>query len=536
MAGSFEGVLSGIPGLAGYMASKQNREQSDMGHLQQAGVLQGILSKQQDMQTNQFLRGVLSQTNGDPEEAMKIAIKSGNIDAAHKLAPVVETYRKSKMMEGMKGLDLNSLLDNPNAALQASTANPSIGPELERLRKLRDEGRALESMKGVDTQVSPNRAVIPPQADQAATDAALLAKFNAMPSGPKSVSAVPAGEPIQMSPTVNQKQGGAFSQFFGSEIPALAAQARSVQGQVDSGKITGAAATDRLKELNSRQSAFEAAQAGRQMTIDNRVVPPGAIDAIPPEHSHLTGQAYLDTLPIGAQNKIKAVVEGRVPLTSFSVRNNQRDAIIQQATQYDPSFTAALAPARAANYKNFTSGVEARNITSNNMAISHLGTFYDLGQAIDNGDVKLFNTIKNRLATELGKPEVNNMAMSTQAVGEELMRVFRQVNASESEAKMFMDKLSTSSSTAQIKGAASTAVELMKGRLDALNDQWRRGSGTEQDFPNIVSPKSQAVLQRMGIGGALGGGSIPEFATEADAIKSGKKGKVKIGGRTATIQ
>ena len=44
---------------------------------------------------------------------------------------------------------------------------------------------------------------------------------------------------------------------------------------------------------------------------------------------------------------------------------------------------------------------------------------------------------------------------------------------------------------------------------------------------------------KMGLGGKLGGGgsagAIPEFATEADAVKAGAKGKVKIGGVVGTL-
>ena len=234
----------------------------------------------------------------------------------------------------------------------------------------------------------------------------------------------------------------------------------------------------------------------------------GSVASINPDNANLHGQDYIKTLPLDLQNNVKAITEYRVPFNQLaSLRTGERRALMAHVEQADPTFDANKYPIRQAVMKDFTSGKTAGNITSNNMAIAHLGTFYELGQAIQNQDVRVFNAVKNRLASELGKPELNNMAMSSQAVGEELMRVFRQVNASESEAKMFMEKLSTSNSPAQIKGAVATAIDLMKGRLDSLNDQWKRGMDKSTDFPNIVSPKSQDVLKRIGMGGKLGGAS-----------------------------
>ena len=143
------------------------------------------------------------------------------------------------------------------------------------------------------------------------------------------------------------------------------------------------------------------------------------------------------------------------------------------------------------------SGQTSKNITSLNMAIYHTGTFVDLANALQNGDVRLFNKAKNELANQFGDPGLNNLKMSSQAVGEELMRVFRQVNASESEAKMFMERLGDSSSPEQIKGAAGTTVSLLKGRLDSLDEQWKRAMGPDKTFPDLLSPRTKAIFDRL---------------------------------------
>ena len=79
-----DGVLSRIPGLAGYLSGQANDQQMQMGQLQQMGALQGILAQQQKaqlqqkaMQDEQALKGVLAQSGGDPQKAMQALLASG---------------------------------------------------------------------------------------------------------------------------------------------------------------------------------------------------------------------------------------------------------------------------------------------------------------------------------------------------------------------------------------------------------------------------------------------------------------------------
>ena len=99
MANSFQGVLAGIPGLGGYLAGEQNDQQLQMGQLQQVGALQGILAQKQKQQQMQMalqeeaqIKGVLSQTGGDPAKAITALVSTGHpraIDMAAKLKAMI---------------------------------------------------------------------------------------------------------------------------------------------------------------------------------------------------------------------------------------------------------------------------------------------------------------------------------------------------------------------------------------------------------------------------------------------------------------
>jgi hypothetical protein len=70
--------------------------------------------------------------------------------------------------------------------------------------------------------------------------------------------------------------------------------------------------------------------------------------------------------------------------------------------------------------------------------------------------------------------------------------------------------------------------------MDALQHQFEQGMNSDKFSANLLSPKAQTVLQR--IGGKSSETAIPEFATEAEAAKAGLQPgtRVKIGGQTGT--
>ena len=256
--------------------------------------------------------------------------------------------------------------------------------------------------------------------------------------------------------------------------------------------------------------------------------PPPTIN---PANRNLHGQEYLDTLLPVAQNTVKGLTDYTVDPKNLSLRNGERAAYIAQAKQADPNYDPSQFGIRNKVVQGFTSGVEARNVTSLNTAIAHAGTLKELFDAQANGDIPLVNQIVNNIKANLGKADVTNPKGAVQAVSTELMRAFRGSGVgSEKEIQAWHDTLPTNGSPDQQNGPLGTVVGLLNGRITALNDQYNRGTSKTTGFPNLLSPKSQAVLAK------LGGNSAPTFATEADAkaanLTSGTK--IIINGQSGT--
>lgn len=85
---SLEQVLASVPGLAGYQAQVNQNNATTLGNLQQGQAVGGILAQiqrqamnQQAMQEQQQLKGLLAQSGGDPANAVKALLQSGNPQA-----------------------------------------------------------------------------------------------------------------------------------------------------------------------------------------------------------------------------------------------------------------------------------------------------------------------------------------------------------------------------------------------------------------------------------------------------------------------
>jgi hypothetical protein len=200
--------------------------------------------------------------------------------------------------------------------------------------------------------------------------------------------------------------------------------------------------------------------------------------------------------------------------------------MVQRVSQYDPTFDASNAGARVGVRKDFTSGVAARNVTAINTAIGHIGSLDELGDALKNKDTRVLNSLFNRIATETGNPNVNNFELARDAVAHELVRVFRSVGASQKEQEEFASRFKAAASPEQLKGAVKTSAELLQSRIDALDDQWKRGMNTDKGYPDLLSPKSKKVMDRVKTYGHHGGGSKPgvggsSIRDQADAILRG---------------
>src|SRR3990167_4148953 len=129
---SLEGTLANIPGLAGYLASQQNRQQQSNSELQglagQMGLLQAIQKQQQEAKS----KLALEQAGGDPAKAVEALLKSGNAQGAARLAPLLKQQNTGFTLgEGQQRFDVAG---KPIASVAPKVERPEARPEILKLQ------------------------------------------------------------------------------------------------------------------------------------------------------------------------------------------------------------------------------------------------------------------------------------------------------------------------------------------------------------------------------------------------------------------
>jgi len=255
----------------------------------------------------------------------------------------------------------------------------------------------------------------------------------------------------------------------------------------------------KLREL--REDRMAAAQQQNSERADKRLAialgdVPGAV---PSKDQDKHGDAYLATLSPSIAGEVKTIAEGRMNISAMGYRGAARSAMMERVSQYDPDFDQTQWAARSSTRRDFAAGQAAKNITAINTAIGHLGTMNELATAMNNHDMVAANKVVNTIRTQLGDPSINNYGLAATAVSDEMMRVFRQVGASDAEAARWEKSFKSDLSTGQLKGSMGTAVKLLGSRAEALHDQWTNTMGDVIKAPEVIHPRSQEVLKQLGV-------------------------------------
>ncbi len=191
----------------------------------------------------------------------------------------------------------------------------------------------------------------------------------------------------------------------------------------------------------------------------------------------------------------KKLVAGDIPYPSaFALRSPYWQGIIQAAQEEDPTFNASQYQTRAAVRRSFTSGPDARNVTSINTLVGHLNSLDKSAKALDNsGWSQTYNTVANALETEFGDPRTTKFGEDLDAVSSEMAAVFKGMGATDQEIKAWRGRINSSQSPEQLKAAIDEAYELMGSRLQALRTKYDQGMGQFGQL-RILSPKSRQLL------------------------------------------
>lgn len=213
-----------------------------------------------------------------------------------------------------------------------------------------------------------------------------------------------------------------------------------------------------------------------------------------------TGAEYLATLPPDVAGRVKAMVEGRQPNPgSLAMSRPYWQNMIAAANAYDPTFDATNWSGRVAGVKDFSAGKSSEMVRSANQTLHHVNSLLDAADALHNGNYPSVNWVGNKFNEATGGGEPTAFVINAHAVADEMGKVFKGANLSDSEIHAWADNLSPNMSPAQQRAAIGKMTELLHGALDALDEKRVSsiGQAASDKAGPIIKPEGQAVLKRI---------------------------------------
>ena len=152
--------------------------------------------------------------------------------------------------------------------------------------------------------------------------------------------------------------------------------------------------------------------------------------------------------------------------------------------------------AEQSTLRSFGAGVEGRSVRSFNTAIDHLDTMSKLATALENGDVRAFNTVANAFAKGVGTAAPTNFDTAKSIVGGEVAKALAGSSMALKDREEIRDAISRANSPEQLAGSVRTLQELMGGQLKSLKLQYESGTN-RKDFDSRLSGRAKEVVKSL---------------------------------------
>jgi muramidase (phage lysozyme) len=155
----------------------------------------------------------------------------------------------------------------------------------------------------------------------------------------------------------------------------------------------------------------------------------------------------------------------------------------------------------------FASGVLGRQVVSLNTVADHLSLAREYFAALNNGQIPRANQIANRIAVELGKPEVTNFRAGRDIMADEVVRLLTTTGGTEADREGMQSRLADFFSPEQGKGVLQVLDRFVAGRFNALQQQYAQGDPKRQEYfrNNLLTDKSRQIFGDVGGSGDAGG-------------------------------
>lgn len=458
---------------------------------QQQNQLLGLKMQQEQRSMDDVtaLRTGLAAPGADP---YKVLLGQGRIKEAQEYAASQNTLAKgqadlldTKLKQSRQMLDNVQTPEQYIAWHQANHADPVLGPAL-----------AAHGITPESSMASIQQALAQPGGFQD-----LLKK-----------SALGLDRYTELNkPTTTTVAAGGTSQVM--QTPGLGGAPQTVATVQHTQSPDSVASNTRIAADAAAQRALSEQQHKDTLTKDY------AVAGLNPDGTATgTNDAMIDAI---GQYKI-------APPNGMAMRNPRMQQILAQVAERYPEFDATQYGARQQAAKSFGTGKDGQAVQSANTALNHLATLKELAAAQNNGDIRLFNTLANRFATETGGTAPSNLAAAVTMVGPEISKAVIGAGGGQGDRDKVDSALAalTKGGKAQAAGVLATMEDLFGGRLTETQRTYERTTGRKDFADTFLSPASQRVLaaRTQAAGSAAAAGGAPLVNAQGWTLHTDAKG------------
>lgn len=201
----------------------------------------------------------------------------------------------------------------------------------------------------------------------------------------------------------------------------------------------------------------------------------------PDELTHIQSGRVYGALPSILQAADQeSIAAGKGPLTS-----DQRLQVVMKYNREN------------ATVKSFATGKQGDQIQAFNTGIAHLDQLQGLADALQNGDIRMFNELGNAWATETGSEVPTDFDAVKRIVGQEVNKAIVAGGGGEAERKEAAEVFNKANSPQQLSGAIKQVEGLMGSQLESLRLRYKVNSG-QDNFNDFLTTRSQNILGAAG--------------------------------------
>ena len=216
----------------------------------------------------------------------------------------------------------------------------------------------------------------------------------------------------------------------------------------------------------------------------------------------LTGTDYIQNLASnkgqGYANQVQAIIEGRAPYpTGMLIKTPYGQQLATDVTQADPTFETGNAQSRNKLRTDATSGKLGTSTNAISTALVHLGQTADNLIQLPNGNYPLVNGVKQAFVTGTGGDAYTNFNTTMGKVSAELTSAYRNGGGNEADIQRELSNISPTSSPTQITGSLLNTAKLLKGKIDANQEQVDKGMGSMGGKIQLSNPKVDEIIARL---------------------------------------